>query len=73
MRGWSLTHANATVTAGLMKPSASVQKVGDVPVPNQCFKLCARGGINIKRDARIDASTMNNGRRDGEIAIARIG
>jgi len=29
MRGWSLTHANATVIVGLMKPSPSVQKVGE--------------------------------------------
>src|SRR5262249_20142478 len=73
MRGWSLAHSDAAVAAGLMKSSASVQKVGDVPVPNQCFKLGARGGIAIKRDARVDASTTDHGCRDGEIAIAWIG
>lgn len=65
--------ANAAIATGLVKSGASVQNIGDVPIPNQCFKLCARAGIDVEGDARVDAAITDNLRHNSEISIPRIG
>src|SRR5215207_10056090 len=68
-----LAHADAAVAPGLMGAPACADEVAEETLGDKVFKYLARTWIDVEGYAIVHLLAPNDVRRDGEVAVARVG